>query len=92
MTRKSVVCTEHECHGWTDKFQFFFLSVCTMSRMDRQVSVISVQFQFSFLYSQVSLSVRTEVQPKKEEKMLQRQTQETQDPIGGSHSMAKFCS
>jgi hypothetical protein len=30
-----------ECHGWTDKFQLFCQYV-RMSRMDRQVSVISV--------------------------------------------------
>jgi hypothetical protein len=39
---------EHECHGWTDKFQLFSLSVAVrMSRMDRQAQLFPVQFQFS---------------------------------------------
>jgi hypothetical protein len=39
------VCTEHRLDGQTS-FSYF-LKYVRMSRMDRQVSVISVQFQFS---------------------------------------------
>jgi hypothetical protein len=62
-----VVCTEHECHGWTDKFQLFCQYV-RMSRMDRQVSVISVQFQFSRIQSSKSVRPYGGPNQKKEKK------------------------
>jgi hypothetical protein len=78
---------EHECHGWTDKFQFFSCQYVRMSRMDRQVSVISVQFQFSRIQS--NKSVRPYGGPnKKRKKKCYRQTQK-QIRSNYTHSMEK---
>jgi hypothetical protein len=72
------VCTEHECHGWTDKFQLFFLYVRT-SRWTDKFQLF--QFSRSVAYSQVSLSVRTEEpNQKKSYEKKYKQTKQTEIP------------
>jgi hypothetical protein len=86
--RSPSVCTEHNVTDGQTSFSFF-LSVCTMSRMDRQVSVISVQFQ--------SHTVKKSVRPyggpnkKKKKKMLLNKHRNT-DPIGGNTFKLEICS
>jgi hypothetical protein len=73
----SQTCTEvrqyvygFECHGWTDKFSVVFsCQYVQMSRMDEQVSVISV-FQFSRIQS--SKSVRPYGGPSKKKKKTKK--------------------
>jgi hypothetical protein len=80
--RKSRVCTEHECHGWTDKFQFFFLSSGECHGWTDKFQLF--QRFSSVAYSQVSLSVRTEVPTKKKKKKNMLNKHRNTDPIGGN--------
>jgi hypothetical protein len=67
--------------GWTDKFQFFFLS--GMYRCHGWTDKFQL-FQFSFssvAYSQVSLSVRTEVPTKKKKEKKMTDKHRNTDPV-----------
>jgi hypothetical protein len=78
---------EPECHGWTDKFQLFFL--VSMYECHGWTDKFQLFSFSSVAYSQVSLSVRTEVptKKKKRKKHIEQTQKHRSDRV--IHSMAK---
>jgi hypothetical protein len=79
--RSPSVCTEHECHGRTEVFSYFFL--VSMYECHGWTDKFQL-FQFSFssvAYSQVSLSVRTVPTKKRKKNMLRTKTKHRSDRV-----------